>query len=160
MGITVDKVAELLHGKLSDRVSRRTHCKRYQNFVCMQARIMVAHVIDLHVLYRLDNVWRYKRNIVGNSRKNLKGIEKRCRSRSEKVGCLSCHNLTRRKLKSNCRAACRFCADKRSSYNMPVRNIYAALLHQKLNLRNIASVRISLADLRTGIIVTSDNLLA
>ena len=57
VSIAVLKVAYLLHRKLCYRVGSGTDSKRDKDFVGMESRIVVAHVVDLEVRYRLDNVW-------------------------------------------------------------------------------------------------------
>ena len=56
VGIAVCKVAYLLHGKFGYRIGSGTDSKSDENFICMESRVVVAHVIDLEVRDRLDDI--------------------------------------------------------------------------------------------------------
>ena len=56
MSIAVGEVADLLHSELCYRVGGSTDRKSDEDLIRMKSGVVVAHMIDLKVRDRLDNV--------------------------------------------------------------------------------------------------------
>ena len=56
MCIGILKVIQLLHRELCDRVGRSRHGQSDQSLIHMKSRIVIAHMIDLKILDRLDYI--------------------------------------------------------------------------------------------------------
>ena len=56
MCIRILKIIQLLHRELCDRVGRSRHGQSDQSLIHVKSRIVIAHVIDLQILNRLDYI--------------------------------------------------------------------------------------------------------
>ena len=70
------ELIKLSKGKTCIFITLGTHCKRDQYFIDMHERIMVAKMLNLELLYRLDNRWCQKYYLIGKSCKMLQRIQK------------------------------------------------------------------------------------
>ena len=72
--VAAGEFGQRVHGLLGVGVSDGADRQGDEHFICVQARVVVAHVLDLQMLNRLYDAGGYKRDIGGNTAEVLERV--------------------------------------------------------------------------------------
>ena len=81
--LAVRELFELLHGDLGGRVAHGADAQRHEHLVGVQARVVVAQMLDLQVLDRLDDLGRDERDVLRDAAEVFERVEQAGRARAE-----------------------------------------------------------------------------
>ena len=81
--LAVRELFELLHGDLGGRVVHRTDAQRDEHLVGVQARVVVAQMLHLQVLDRLDDLGRDERDVLRDAAEVFERVEQAGGARAE-----------------------------------------------------------------------------
>ena len=81
--LAVRQLFELLHGGLGGRVAHGADAQRHEHLVGVQARVVVAQMLDLQVLDRLDDLGRDERDVLRDAAEVFERVEQAGGTRTE-----------------------------------------------------------------------------
>ena len=85
MDLAAAQFGELFHCFLGVGVGVCAYRERDESLIGVYSRIVVAEVLHLEVLYRLDNIRRHEEDVIVDLAKVFERVEDKRRGRSEQI---------------------------------------------------------------------------
>ena len=153
------EAVDLVDSVARHRVHDRAYSQRHQHLIRVQARIVVAEVLDLEVLDRLDDARSDKLQRLVYPGKLLESVQQAGRGRAEQGAGLAGDDGPVIKLQRNGGRAGLLRAVKRCLDDRAILNGDAGGIHDKLDLAQLSCIAQTLTHGAGGGIVAADDLL-
>ena len=136
---------ERVHGLFGVGVGDGADAERYEHLVGVQARVVVAHVLGLEVLYGLDDARGDERNLVRYAAEVFERVQEAGAARAEQGGGFACDNMPVRHLHGDGGRAGLLRAAEAGRDDGQVVRLDAQLVHEELLLIDLALLGEALA---------------
>ena len=129
----------------------------HENFVHVEARVVVAELLGLEVLNRFNHHRRKQSDFVRDASQVLERIKQHSRRCTEERRSLARDDRAIVQFNSNSRTVRFFSLGNSSDSNLAVLSADVSLFHHKFKLVDLILIGITLADLAQSIVVTADD---